>query len=162
MARTRAGLQHDLSQAAEAVLRVRDSERATGEAVLSVLAGAQADLQAVRAARAADAALLATLAGQLEAERIAHAATREGPPAPMPPRPSASSSNAPATSRARAEASALRADLQAERAARALAEAALRKTLERTESTASLEEHAAQQVAPPRRPPAAHQLTPAA
>ena len=58
------------------MLRARDSERTTGEAVLAVLAGAQADLQAVRAARAADAALLATLAGQLEAERIAHAAAR--------------------------------------------------------------------------------------
>ena len=77
LARAARGLEHDLSQAAEAVLRARDSERATGEAVLAVLAGAQADLQAVRAARAADAALLATLAGQLEAERIAHAATRE-------------------------------------------------------------------------------------
>ena len=40
----RATLEHDLSVAADAVLRARESERATGEAVLAVLAGARADL----------------------------------------------------------------------------------------------------------------------
>src|SRR4051794_21046418 len=72
----RATLEHDLSLAAEAVLRARESERATGEAVLAVLAvlaGARADLQAARAAGAADAALLVLLEGELEAERATHA-----------------------------------------------------------------------------------------
>ena len=41
----------DLSHVADAVIKARESERVTGDAVMAVLAGARADLQAARAGR---------------------------------------------------------------------------------------------------------------
>ena len=99
--------------------------------MLSVLAGAHADLQAVRAARAADAALLATLTGQLEAERSAHAATRQatsGHDAAVALRAQLEHACHDAAV-ARLEVDALRAQLDAERTARARAETALGRAL---------------------------------
>ncbi|HWK30431.1 MAG TPA: hypothetical protein VNS09_27945 [Solirubrobacter sp.] len=69
-------LERALAEAAGAVGRAREDERAAREAVLAALAAARADLRAARAAREADASALAALSGELDAERSAHAVTR--------------------------------------------------------------------------------------
>jgi hypothetical protein len=145
----RAALDGELSRAAEAIARARDGERAAKDAVLTALAGARADLRAVRAAREADASSIATLTAQLETERVAHAVARESLGSLADALAAAREAldagrrelvNARANADdarihladarrdaavARAEAASLRADLEAERTARAAAEDAL-------------------------------------
>ncbi len=104
----RADLERELSHAAEALSRARTGERAARDAVLATLESVRAELRAARAAREADASALVTLAGELDAERSAHAVTR-----------GSAMTLAEALTAARAEAASARADLQAERSARA-------------------------------------------
>ncbi len=95
----------EVSGAAEAISHARDTERATGEAVQSILAGARADLQAERAARASDRSVLTAeaqladlraeleraraeiteLRSALETERIARTAAESALGSPVPP-----------------------------------------------------------------------------
>jgi len=69
-------LRRELAEAADAIARARDGERAARDSVLTALAAARADLRASRAAREADASLLTAVSGELEVERAAHAVTR--------------------------------------------------------------------------------------
>ena len=69
-------LRRELAEAADAIARARDGERAARDSVLTALAAARADLRASRAAREADASLLSAVSGELEVERAAHAVTR--------------------------------------------------------------------------------------
>ncbi len=104
----RADLERELARAAEALSRARAGERAARDSVLATLESVRAELRAARAARAADASALVTLAGELDAERSAHAVTR-----------GTAMTLAETLAAARAEAASARADLEAERSARA-------------------------------------------
>ena len=73
----RATFEQELAVAAQAMTRVAESERSTRDAVLAILDSARSDLQAARAAQADEVSLLTAIAEELEAERAAHAATRE-------------------------------------------------------------------------------------
>lgn len=112
----RAELERELNRAAAAITHAQAGERVAREAVLAALAGARAELRAVRAARAADASTIATLTAELESERIAHAVAR---------RTADDFRLELARARAGGEAAALRTALEAERAARTRAEEAL-------------------------------------
>src|SRR4051812_2523754 len=71
-----AALDRELARAADALAGVRGEAEEARKAMLAALAAARADLRASRAVRAADASVLAVLAGELDAERIAHAVTK--------------------------------------------------------------------------------------
>ena len=116
----RAELERELARAAESIARAQQGEREAREAVLSALAAMRADLRAASAARAADADTIATLKAELEAERIAHAVTRR----------TASDLRSALAQARRQGPEDLGAALEAERRARAGAEAALRETRE--------------------------------
>jgi len=114
----RAELERELTRAAEAIARAEQGERAAREAVLTALSAMRADLRAAHAARAADADTIATLKAELDAERIAHTVTRR----------TASDLRSALAQARRHQPESLRAALEAERAARAEAEQALRTT----------------------------------
>ena len=140
----RATLEHNLELAAEAILRTRESERQTGEAVLKVLSSARSDVQAVRAARAADASLIAMLEAELDAEHSVSVARSETDElAAMRTQLERACHDA---ALARAEASSLRAELAAERESRARAEAALQAATGTAPRVADLQQHAAAQL----------------
>jgi hypothetical protein len=166
----RTALDRELSSAAAAIARAREGERAARDSVLAALAGARADLRAARAAREAEASTLTTLAGELDAERTAHAVTRgsvgsladalaaaraelaaERAAAELERTTGADARAHLASARrdaaiARAELVSLRADLALERSARQRAETALRETHDGSEllqRVADLDRHAA-------------------